>query len=147
MLETSRLPKVTLNEVSSVETDNMDMNFSEETNPLLGGRSSSSDKAFHMEANFDSSSFKTPGLEVKIPMKCAYQAKQKSNLCMDISPNAEPVYRWVKRLKLSSSHSSARGTESINLAENSNRKRNNFFSRVLKSDVTRSESTLKDRSW
>lgn len=93
-----------------------------------------------MEANSDSSSSKTPGLEVEIPMECADQAKQKSNLCMDNSPKAEPGYRWVKRLKL---NSSARGRKNINLAENSSRKRNNFFSRILKSDITRSETTLR----
>ncbi|XP_073126222.1 uncharacterized protein [Henckelia pumila] len=92
--------------------------------PHKGGPSASSDKDFHMEANSDSSS-------------------SKSNLCMDNSPIAEPGYRWVKRLKLSSCHSSARGTESVNPAENSSRKRNNVFSRVRRSDITRSESTLR----
>lgn len=107
---------------------------------IEGGHSASSDKAFHTEANSDSRSSKSPGLEVEISMECADQAKQKSNLCMDNSPKAEPGYRWVKRFKLSSS---ARGRKNINLAENSSRKSNNFFSRILKSDITRSESTLR----
>ncbi|KAI3448024.1 hypothetical protein Pfo_004689 [Paulownia fortunei] len=88
------------------------------------------------------SSSRTQSLDMDMLLAHAEQPKPKSNLCLDDSSKADPTTRWVKRLKLSSSNSSAQGTKSSNLAESSSHdKMKKYFRSILESSITSSEPT------
>ncbi|KAK6121446.1 hypothetical protein DH2020_044806 [Rehmannia glutinosa] len=88
--------------------------------------------------NVCASSSKTQSLEMDMLMANSEQIKPKSDLLMD---DSDPSIRWVKRLKLTSSNSSAHGTKNSNLAENlSHDKMRKYFRSILDSSITSSES-------
>lgn len=91
-------------------------------------------------------SSRTQSLEMDMLLAQAEQPEPKSNL----SPKPDPTTRWVKRLKLSSSDSSAQGTKSMKLADKSSHdKRRDFFRSILKKGIAREqyddETFLSDR--
>lgn len=96
-------------------------------------------------------SSRTQSLEMDMLLAQAEQPEPKSNLSPDDSPKPDPTTRWVKRLKLSSSDSSAQGTKSLKLAEKSSHdKRRDIFRSILRKGITREqhgeETFLSDRS-
>ncbi|KAI3446131.1 hypothetical protein Pfo_002796 [Paulownia fortunei] len=103
--------------------------------PALPGAASSSENMCH-------SSSKTQSFEMDKLLAHVELPKPKSNFSLDDCPNADPCNRWVKRLKLTSSNSSAQGTKSSNLAETSSHEKiSKLFSRIPKSSMTSSEPT------
>lgn len=85
--------------------------------------------------NAGPSSSRTQSLEMDVLLAHADHPTPKSN-------DSDPTTRWVKRLKVTSSDSSGRGTETTNLAENSSHdKKQAFFRNVLKNSITSSEPT------
>ncbi|KAK6121382.1 hypothetical protein DH2020_044881 [Rehmannia glutinosa] len=123
--------KVSIKNESSAETDTMDMEFfmEEKLNSAIVENSPD---------NVCASSSKTQSLEMDMLMANSEQIKPKSDLLMD---DSDPSIRWVKRLKLTSSNSSAHGTKNSNLAENlSHDKMRKYFRSILDSSITSSES-------
>ncbi|XWS62770.1 hypothetical protein CRYUN_Cryun06bG0039300 [Craigia yunnanensis] len=75
------------------------------------------------------------------------QAEQPSNsnttACPDDSLGPEPSSRWIKRLKLSTSHPFAHGTKSSKIGEVSSREKvNKMFSKIMNCIKTSSEPTV-----
>ncbi|XP_073292674.1 uncharacterized protein [Primulina huaijiensis] len=90
--------------------------------------------------NSGPSSSKTQSLEMDMLMAHAEPSKPNSNLSPEDSREADPGNRWVKRLKLSSSQSSSRGTKSSDLAGNSHdKKMKKHFGRILTNGILSSE--------
>ncbi|KAH6756091.1 hypothetical protein C2S53_004352 [Perilla frutescens var. hirtella] len=91
-------------------------------------------------------SSRTQSLEMDMLLAQAEQPEPKSNLFLQDSPKLDPTARWVKRLKLSSSDSSAQGTKSSNLVESLSReKKRVFFRSNLKKGIARSETTPEEQ--
>ncbi|KAL7082731.1 hypothetical protein ACP275_14G120300 [Erythranthe tilingii] len=87
--------------------------------------------------NVGPTSSRTQSLEMETLIAQAEQPKPKSN----DSSEADPTNRWVKRLKLNSTNSSAQGTKSSSLAEkSSHRKMKKLFGSILESGSTTSTS-------
>ncbi|KAL0376159.1 UNVERIFIED_CONTAM: F-box protein [Sesamum calycinum] len=103
--------------------------------PVLHAAASSSE-------DMGPSSSRTQSLEVDVLLAHSDQPNPKPHLLQNDSSKADPTNRWVKRLKLSSSGSSAQGTKSSNSAENSSHdKIRKGFRRFVGSSITSSEPT------
>ncbi|KAG8368220.1 hypothetical protein BUALT_Bualt15G0022500 [Buddleja alternifolia] len=154
--------KVTIRKESSADTETMDMDSFKEKNPYSGTYSTTSTKAFNkpprmyvassrevvpdinlelpasLSENACPGSSRTQSLEMDKLLANADRIIPKSNLSMENSQ--DPGNRWVKRLKLNSSISSAQGTKGSNLAENlSHEKVSKLFTKILKSGIASEE--------
>ncbi|XP_011092806.1 uncharacterized protein LOC105172898 isoform X2 [Sesamum indicum] len=130
----TRIDVASSKEVGRVWTDTSIPDINLEP-PALQAAASSSE-------NMAPSSSRTQSLEVDVLLAHSDQPNPKPNLSQNDSSKADPTNRWVKRLKLSSSGSSAQGTKSSNSAENSSHdKIRKGFRRFVGSSITGSVPT------
>ncbi|KAK4424131.1 F-box protein [Sesamum alatum] len=130
----TRIDIASSKEVGRLWTDTSVPDMNLEPPALLAAASSSE--------NMGPSSSRTQSLEVDMLLANSDQANPKPHLAQNDSSKADASNRWVKRLKLSSSGSSAQGTKSSNSAENSSHdKMRKGFRRFHASSITSSEPT------